>query len=115
MTFRASVIRCVIIVFVAGLVSSIGATRESGGRFSDDGMAYFSRPRPSPADAILILAKRAVAANDTWADQADYLKPEQNSDGSWTVLVSRKPKTPDGYRVITVGSDGKIQKYFRVQ
>jgi hypothetical protein len=115
MTYRASVVRCVIVVLLAGLVSSIAATSESGGRFSDGDVAYFSRPQTAPADAILILAKRAVAANDMWAETADYLKPEQNPDGSWTVLVSRRPKTPNGYRVITVGSDGTVQQYLRVQ
>ena len=75
----------------------------------------FQSPAVLSGRPSLYLAKRAVAANDTWADQADYLKPEQKSNGSWTVLVSRRPRTPDGYRVITVGSDGKIQRYFRVQ
>jgi len=114
MAFRAAVIRCSIIVLLAGLVSTCAAyMTELGGNECHIG-TYFSRPQFSPADRALYLAKRAVAANDTWADQANYLKPEQNSDGSWTVLVSRQPKTPDGYRLITVGSDGRIQRYFRV-
>jgi hypothetical protein len=64
-------------------------------------------------EAILTIARRAVATNDTWLSQAEFETPQRKADGSWTVLVWRLPKTPGGHRVIAIDKEGKVTGYVR--
>jgi hypothetical protein len=62
---------------------------------------------------ILVIARQAVATNDTWLERAEFATPKQRPDGSWSVLVWRLPKTPGGYRVISISEQGQVTGYFR--
>lgn len=62
---------------------------------------------------VLAIARAAVTANDTWIDRADFKTPERQPDGSWKVLVSRRPATPGGHRFITVDAQGRVTDYRR--
>ena len=62
---------------------------------------------------ILVIARQAVATNDTWLDRAEFETPKRCADGSWSVLVWRLPKTPGGDRVISISEQGQVTGYFR--
>lgn len=73
-------------------------------------------PRPDaifPSDAQLLeIARKAVAQNETWVDQAEFQDPIRASDGSgWNVLVWRLPKTPGGFRLIRIDDRGQVTSY----
>ncbi len=59
------------------------------------------------------IARQAVATNDTWWDRAEFERPKRSSDGSWSVLVWRLPKTPGGHRLILIDERGTIAAYIR--
>src|SRR5687768_16814257 len=61
---------------------------------------------------VLALARAAVATNDTWIDRAEFEKPKPQPDGSWSVLVWRRPTTPGG-RFITIDAKGRVTDYGR--
>ncbi|MBC8063537.1 MAG: hypothetical protein H7Y17_01805 [Chlorobia bacterium] len=63
--------------------------------------------------SILAIARKAVQKNDTWIDKAEFEQPRKASDGSWTVLVWRLPKTPGGHRVIRIDRMGRVIDYLR--
>jgi hypothetical protein len=67
----------------------------------------------SPSDAQLLeIARKAVAQNDTWVDQAEFQDPIRAPDGSgWSVLVWRLPKTPGGFRLIRIDDRGQVTSY----
>ena len=84
------------------------------------GCALTSRPHERPADnsvldetRVLAIARAAVAANDTWVDRAEFDTPKRQPDGSWSVLVWRRPATPGGHRLITIDSKGNVTDYGR--
>ena len=70
--------------------------------------------------AAIAAAKKAVAANDDWADEAAY---EAKPDGEgWTVLAKRisgydregNPLfAPGGHRGVRIDKDGKVTAYMR--
>ncbi len=62
---------------------------------------------------VLAVAREAVTTNDTWVDRAEFERPKQQADGTWSVLVWRVPKVPGGHRLITIDEAGKIKDYFR--
>jgi hypothetical protein len=62
---------------------------------------------------VLAIARAAVTTNDTWIERADFETPKRQPDGSWSVIVWRRPATPGGFRVITVGADGRLKDYLR--
>ena len=65
------------------------------------------------ADKVLEIARDAVAANDTWVNQAEFETPSRQPDGSWSVMVWRLPKTPGGHRAIIIDGKGKVTDYMR--
>ena len=77
------------------------------------------RPRSTNRDValdkaeVLLIARQAVAANDTWLDQAEFEIPKKRTDGSWSVMVWRLPKTPGGHRYIIIDSKGVVTDYKR--
>lgn len=73
--------------------------------------AYTIKPALTE-DQILAIARKAVAANDTWGDHAEFEKPQRNGKG-WSVLVWRLPKTPGGHRDILIDETGRVTKYIR--
>jgi hypothetical protein len=62
---------------------------------------------------VLLVAREAVRTNDTWLDRAEFESPKRQPDGSWTVLVWRRPATPGGHRLITINADGRVTDYGR--
>ena len=62
---------------------------------------------------VLVIARAAVATNDTWIDRAEFETPKRQPDGSWSVLVWRRPATPGGHRFITIDAKGKVTDYGR--
>ncbi len=74
---------------------------------NSDNQADFSPP-VDETKAIAI-ARKAVAANDTWVESATF-EPMAESTG-WTVIVWREPRTPGGFRVISIDDDGKVTRY----
>jgi hypothetical protein len=62
---------------------------------------------------IIDIAKRAMSANDDWIGRAQFEKPQRNADGSWTVLVWRKPAAPGGDRSIQIDAQGNVTEYGR--
>ncbi len=65
------------------------------------------------AAKILEIARVAVTRNDDWIKQAKFDKPVRQPDGSWIVLVKRRPETPEGHRSITIAPDGEVTEYGR--
>ena len=70
---------------------------------------------------VLDIARKAVQANDTWADRGRF-EVKKNADGTWSVMVWRiegydmdgKPQfVPGGYRFITIDQQGKVTDYMR--
>ncbi len=64
-------------------------------------------------EQVLKIARDAVAANDTWVENAELETPERMADGSWSVLVWRLPKTPGGHRLILIDEKGNVTAYLR--
>jgi hypothetical protein len=62
---------------------------------------------------VLTIAHEAVRTNDTWLDRAEFETPKRQADGSWTILVWRRPATPGGHRFITIDATGKVTNYRR--
>jgi hypothetical protein len=69
---------------------------------------------------IIQIAKKAVAAHDTWADRAVY-RVDHKGDG-WAVSADRiegydasgNPQfVPGGDRLIIINKEGKVTEYFR--
>ena len=82
--------------------------------------ARTSNPRPTTAGSgsldeakVLVIARAAVATNDTWIDQAEFETPKRQPDGSWSVLVWRSPAAPGGHRLITIDPQGRVTDYVR--
>ncbi len=79
-------------------------------------------PRPSapiaaesgPLDeaGVLAIARRAVATNEDWLEQAVFDPPRRDGSG-WSVLVRESPAAPGGHRLIRIDRDGKILQYLR--
>ena len=63
--------------------------------------------------SVLAIARAAVTTNDTWIDRADFENPKRQPDGSWSVIVWRRPAMPGGFRVITVDAGGRLKDYVR--
>ena len=74
-----------------------------------------STPQPAARTEaqILVIARQAVATNDTWLERAEFETPKQRPDGLWSVLVWRLPKTPGGHRSIKISEQGQVTGYFR--
>src|SRR4051794_5541307 len=62
---------------------------------------------------VLAIARAAVATNDTWVDRTEFETPKRQPDGSWSVLVWRRPATPGGHRSITIDAKGRVTDYVR--
>jgi hypothetical protein len=62
---------------------------------------------------VLSIAREAVAANDEWLDRAEFETSDRQPDGSWHVLVWRRPATPGGHRFITINANGRVIDYVR--
>ena len=90
-----------LIAFTVGCSSAIDETRIDDSRGTLD------------KNGIIDIARRAVEANDSWADRAEFEAPDKNADGSWSILVWRIPKTPGGHRLITIDKEGKVISYTR--
>ncbi len=65
------------------------------------------------AAKILEIARVAVTRNEDWIKQAKFDKPVRQPDGSWVVLVKRRPETPEDHRSITIAPDGEVTEYSR--
>ena len=71
-------------------------------------------------DRIASIAKRVVAANDTWADRAAY-EVTRNGQGwsvtAWRIegrdLLGRPQFTPGGFRDIEIDEQGNVTSYHR--
>jgi hypothetical protein len=61
----------------------------------------------------LAIARQAVATNDTWIDRAQFEAPKRQPDGSWTVMVWRRPTQSGGHRLIRIDAQGKVISYDR--
>ena len=77
---------------------------ESGYRLQHEGMDEIR---------ALIIAQDAVRMNDSWIDSAEFGAPHQQSDGSWSVLMWRLPKSPGGHRLILIDHMGRVTAYVR--
>ena len=62
---------------------------------------------------VLAIARAAVATNDTWVARAEFETPQRQPDGSWSVLVWRRPAMWGGHRFITIDPQGKVTNYGR--
>jgi hypothetical protein len=62
---------------------------------------------------VLAIARATVMANDSWINRAEFEKPIRNPDGSWTILVWRRPVTPGGHRFVTIDAEGRVTEYLR--
>src|SRR5437660_11776291 len=62
---------------------------------------------------VLAIARATVATNDTWLDRAEFETPKRQPDGSWRVLVWRRPATPGGHRFISIDEKGRVTAYGR--
>jgi hypothetical protein len=67
--------------------------------------------RPIYEQQALAIARKAVEANDTWADRATY--EARLIEPGWTVTVWRQPTVPGGFRIVTIDSNGKVTNYYR--
>lgn len=63
--------------------------------------------------SVLVIARAAVATNDTWVARAEFEAPQRQPDGSWTVWVWRRPATPGGHRCIILDAQGRVTSYRR--
>jgi len=78
------------------------------------GFAAGCGPRRTPEETrVLEIARQAVAANDKWADQAEFGSPVRDRSGYWTILARRRPRTIGGDRLIFIDEKGKVTGYFR--
>jgi len=71
------------------------------------------QPQALDEAKVTEIARRAVAANDSWVDRAEFERPQRLPDGSWSVMVWRLPKTPGGHRVILINDKGQVTAYHR--
>ena len=62
---------------------------------------------------VLAIARAAVATNDTWVESAEFQSPRRERDGSWSLTVWRLPKTPGGFRDISIDTNGTVTRYYR--
>ena len=71
-------------------------------------------------NAVVQIAREAVAKNDTWADHATY--EASHGTNGWSVMVWRiegydtngKPQfVPGGHRFVQMDEAGKVTSYFR--
>jgi hypothetical protein len=69
-----------------------------------------SRPLTAEEKRIVEVARKAVAANETW-EKAKFDRPEKQPDGSWIVLVSRRPSMPGAHVYITIDASGNVTEY----
>ena len=60
---------------------------------------------------IIEIARRVVAANDTWVAHAEFEVPQRRPEGGWGVLVWRLPATPGGFRLITIDETDSVTAY----
>ena len=95
--------RILSLILIAAVVG--GCSRRSPTQTTSGGVLDEAR--------VLSIARAAVATNDTWIDRAEFEKPKRQSDGSWSVLVWRRPATPGGHRLITINADGSVTDYGR--
>jgi hypothetical protein len=72
-----------------------------------------SRPLTAEETRVVEIARQAVATNDTWVDRAEFQLPQQSPDGGWSVIVWRLPKTPGGFRDISMDTNGRVINYYR--
>ena len=56
------------------------------------------------------IARKAVAANDTWVDRAIF-DPRRSLEGGWSVHVVRQPFTFGGDRLVVIDEHGTVVKY----
>ena len=70
--------------------------------------------RPLTADEkhIVEIARRAVAANDTWVEKAEFEIPRRDGTG-WRVHVWRLPKVWGGDRFVLIDEKGSVTAYLR--
>ena len=95
------------IVFVAVVVMGCASPLSTGQTAPERGAGPVDEAR------VLAIARAAVAANDTWLNRAEFEKPKRRPDGSWSVLVWRRPATPGGQRVISIDAKGRVANYGR--
>jgi hypothetical protein len=94
--------------------SSMSSTSKSNGQ-SKPGESKHSMSLTNGLTSVaaLEIARQAVSSNDTWIESAEFEKPEQRDDGSWVVLVWRRPSTLGGHRLVMIGKGGKVVSYSR--
>jgi len=99
-----------VLLLMSALVAGCGAPRsvESG-----SSPPAATKPGGLTQAEVLAIARQAVGTNDTWLDRAEFETPRKRSDGTWSVLVWRLPKTPGGHRVIIIDEKGQVKRYFR--
>jgi hypothetical protein len=95
------------VTFIIACLVFVSCSHHSGG----------SAPSPHQQSAgdsrIIEIARQAVATNDTWVQSAEFEAPQQQADGSWSVTVWRLPKTPGGFREVTIDQNGTVTSYYR--
>jgi|SRR5579862_5961201 len=107
-----------LLVGLSLLTYTIGCTFDPLGNMWA-GKPLFGPPKAYPVrklteDDILAIARRAITANETWIEQAQFETPRRESDDSgWHVIVWRLPKTPDGLRRVCIDDRGNVTCYRR--
>jgi len=71
-----------------------------------------TRPLTTEEAHVVELARDAVAANDSWVEQAEFEIPLRKGS-EWRVLVWRLHKSPGGHRLIAINSSGEVTQYLR--
>ena len=96
---------CIAVALACGCAatSSTGAAPQS---------TSVSEPSTLTEAQVIAIARKAIAANDTWLAQAEF-EPPKRTDTGWSVLVWRLPKTPGGHRLILIDAAGNVTAYMR--
>jgi len=78
-----------------------------------DGSAPSAHQPSAVESRIIEIARQAVATNDTWGQSAEFEAPQKQADGTWSVTVWRLPKTPGGFREVSIDQNGRVTSYYR--
>jgi hypothetical protein len=103
--------RILLCIFIAALT---GCRRDSS-RSHKSGARLDSAAALLPLDAakVTAIARQAIATNDTWIARSEFNIHRHETNGSWSVLVWRLPRTPGGHRLVLIDETGRIIQYVR--
>ena len=95
-----------LVILLLSLAAEVGCGRAPS-RPALDAAAASAAPGPLDEAQVLAIARRAVASNFDWVDQAEFDPPRRDGSG-WSVFVWSLPKRPGGHVMILIDETGKV-------